>query len=83
MVMERFMAVQFQGKEITMFMVTERVDPDEVTSMQTKINAAKTALDTANGRVTTLEHSSNELKRSYDNHIANAFKNLKDKVHKV
>jgi hypothetical protein len=88
MVMERFMAVKFQGhpvivKEITMFMVTERVDPDEVTAMQTKMDTAKTALATANGRVTTLENSFNELKRSYDNHIANAFKNLKDKVHKV
>jgi hypothetical protein len=88
MVMERFMAVKFQGhpvivKEITMSMVTERVDPDEVTAMQTKVNAAKTALATANRRVSTLEHSFNEIKQSYNNHIANAFRNLKDKVHKV
>jgi hypothetical protein len=69
-------------KEITMFMVTEHVDPEDLTVLQTKLTTATTALTNANNRVTTLESSFNELKRTFDNHIANAFKNLKDKVYK-
>jgi hypothetical protein len=87
MVMERFITVKFQGhpvivKEITMFMVTERVDPDDLTALQTKLTTATTALTTANNRVNTLESNFNELKRTLDNHIATTFKNLKDKVYK-
>jgi hypothetical protein len=87
MVMERFIAVKFQGhpvivKEITMFMVTERVDPEDLTALQTKLTTANTPLTHANTRVNTLESNFNELKRSFDNHIATTFKNLKDKVYK-
>jgi hypothetical protein len=88
MVMKRFMVVKFQGhpvivKEITMFMVSEQVDPDNLKSITTKMETAKTALAAANGRISTLENSLNELKRTFDNHVANAFRDLKDKVHKV
>jgi hypothetical protein len=87
MVMERFMLVKFQGhpvivKEITMFMVTECVNPGDLTVFTTKLGIATTALADANTRVAKLESSIHELKRTFDNHIANSFKNLKDKVYK-
>jgi hypothetical protein len=87
MVMERFIAVKFQGhpvivKEITMFMVTERVDPEDLTALETKLTSADTALTTANNWVTTLESNFNELKCTFNNRTSNAFKNLKDKVYK-
>jgi hypothetical protein len=82
--MERFMAVKFQGhpivvKEITMFMLTERIDPEELTRMVTKLDLQKTAT----AKVADLEKTVNELKRAFDNHVANAFNNLKNKVHKT
>jgi hypothetical protein len=51
-VMEGFMAVKFQDhpivvKEITMFMLTERIDPDELTKMTTKLELQKMANTTA------------------------------------
>jgi hypothetical protein len=87
-VMEGFMAVKFQGhpivvKEITMFMLTERIDPEELTKMITKLDLQKTANATATAKVADLEKTVNELKRAFDNHVANAFNNLKNKVNKT
>jgi hypothetical protein len=87
-VMEGFMAVKFQGhpiivKEMTMFMLTERVDPEELTKLQTKFDLNKTALATATTRVASLESTLNELKQAFDNHVTNAFTTLKNNVHKT
>jgi hypothetical protein len=87
-VMEGFMAVKFQGhpivvKEITMFMLTERIDPEELTKMTTKLDLQKTANTTATNKVVELEKAVNELKRAFDNYVANAFNNLKNKVNKT
>jgi hypothetical protein len=86
MVMERFIAVKFQGdpvivKEITMFMVTERVDPDEMARVQKELDRTTVALRSCMSAMESMEAKFGDLKRSYDNHIANGFKNLKDKVH--
>jgi hypothetical protein len=87
-VMETFMAVKFQGhpivvKEITMFMPTERIDPDDLTKMNTKLELQKTANTSATTKVAELEKTLNELQRAFDNHVANAFNTLKNKVHKT
>jgi hypothetical protein len=86
MVMERFIAVKFQGdpvivKEITMFMVTERVDPDELVKLQKELDKTTGALRSCTSSLDSLESKFLDLKRAFDNHIANGFKNLKDKVH--
>jgi hypothetical protein len=85
-VMERFMAVKSQGhpiivKEITMFMLTERVDPDAMTKLSTKCDTQATTITSANTKIAELEKILTELKRAYDNHVANAFNTLKNKVH--
>jgi NurA-like 5'-3' nuclease len=84
-VMGTFMAVNFQGhpivvKEITMFMLTEGIDPDDLTRMTTKLELQKTANTSATTNVAELEKTLNELKRAFDNHVANAFNTLKNKV---
>jgi hypothetical protein len=85
-VIESFIAVKFQGhpilvKEITMFMLTERIDPEDLNRMQTKLEAQKSLNATAITRLADLEKVMNELKRAFDNHVANAFHTLKNKVH--
>jgi archaellum component FlaC len=85
----KFMAVKFQQghpiviKEITMFMLTERIDPDVLTKMNTKLELQKTANTSATTKVAELEKTLNELKRAFDNHVANTFNTLKNKVHKT
>jgi hypothetical protein len=86
--MEGFMAVKFQGhpiivKEMTRFMLTERIDPEELTKLTTKFNAQKTSLTAATTKVTELGKTLNELKRVFDNHVTNAFTTLENKVHKT
>jgi hypothetical protein len=88
LVMERFMAVKFQGhpiivKEITMFMLTERIDPDAMTKLSTKCDTHHTSLAAATSKISELEKTLNKLKRAFDNHVSNAFTTLKNKVHKI
>jgi hypothetical protein len=85
-VLEGFIVVKFQGhsilvKEITMFMLTERIDPDDLNKMQTKLETQKTLNAATNTRLGELEKIINELKRAFDNHVGNAFNTLKNKVH--
>jgi hypothetical protein len=87
-VMEDFMAVKFQGhpiivKEITMFMLTERIDPDAMSKLSTKCDNHNTTLASATTKIADLEKTLIELKRAFDNHVANAFSTLKNKVHKT
>jgi hypothetical protein len=87
-VMEQFMAVKFQGhpivvKEITMFMLTERIDPDDLAKMNTKLDLQKTANTMTTTKVAELEKTLNKLKQAFDNHVGNAFNTLKNKVNKT
>jgi hypothetical protein len=66
-VIESFIDVKFQGhpilvKEITMFMLTERIDPEDLNIMQTKFEAQKLLNATTNTRLADLEKVMNELK---------------------
>jgi hypothetical protein len=50
--MEEFIRVGFKGhpaivKQMSLFMVTERVDPSEILGMMTKVSKAKAAADKA------------------------------------
>jgi archaellum component FlaC len=64
-----------------MFMLTKRIDPEDLNIMQTKFEAQKSSNATTNTRLADVEKVMNELKRAFDNHVADAFNTLKNKVH--
>jgi hypothetical protein len=66
-------------KEITMFMVTEWVDPSELTQLRTRIVDAETICKDTKVTLKRLEESYNTPKRSLDN-LTNEFKPIKAKV---
>jgi hypothetical protein len=84
MIMQRFIVLRFQGhpiivKEITMFMVTERVDPVELVHLQTCLTTAEAAHAKTNAEMKKVEDNYNSLKRNLDNLIAE-FKPIKSRV---
>jgi len=67
-IMEEFLLLKFEShsafiKEISMFILTERVDPDDVTQLKADIKHLKEEKTSLNAHMETF----NELKRSFDN----------------
>jgi hypothetical protein len=84
MIMQKFIVLRFQGhpiivKEITMFMVTERVDPEELAHLQTRLATAEAAHAKTNMAMKKVEDNYNSLKRNLDNLITE-FKPIKSRV---
>jgi hypothetical protein len=83
-VIQSFIGVQFKShpaivKEISLFMVTERVDPKEILELGTKCKKAEAEAGKAVAEVKKLSDSHNELKRKHDALLAD-FKIVKAKV---
>jgi hypothetical protein len=83
-IMRSFIHVRFQGhpvivKEITMFMVTERVDPAELEAMKTRLSDTDALLKDMKASNKRQEDNYNTLKRSLDN-LMNEFRPVKAKV---
>jgi hypothetical protein len=82
-IMQRFIVVKFRGhpafvKEMSLFMITERVDPSEIKALQEKVKSAQAAATMASGEVEKLEDQMRGMKRSFDN-LKNDFATLKNK----
>jgi hypothetical protein len=85
--MQKFIGVRFQGhpvvvKEITMFMVSERVDPTELKNMVTKMKTVEDENKAMKATLAKLEENYNTLKRSIDN-VREDLKPIKAKVSKL
>jgi hypothetical protein len=83
-VMRSFIDVRFQGhpvivKEITMFMVTERVDPAELDNMRSRLIDTEATMKDTKAALKRVEENYNSLKRSLDN-MMNEFRPIKAKV---
>jgi hypothetical protein len=84
-IMHCFINLKFQGhpiivKEITMFMVTERVDPEELVDLQSRLIESENKTTTrCNQAMKKMEENYNLLKRAFDN-LQNEFKPIKAKV---
>jgi hypothetical protein len=83
-VMEEFITVGFKGhpsivKEMSMFMVTERVDPSEILGMMTKVSKAEAAAASAAAEAKRLTEANGVLKRRLDSFSEN-FEAFKKKV---
>eukprot|EP00978_Attheya_sp_CCMP212_P046685 scaffold405089_cov31-Attheya_sp.AAC.1 len=71
-VMEEFIEVGFQGhpsfvKEMSLFMLTERVDPSQVRRIDETVSSIRANVETGSRANRTLEGKYTALKRSYDN----------------
>jgi hypothetical protein len=85
-VIQSFIGVQFKShpaivKEISLFMVTERVDSKEILDLGLKCKKAEAEATKAVGDVKKLTESHNELKQKHDALLAD-FKLVKAKVNK-
>jgi hypothetical protein len=83
-ILQKFIEARFGGhpvivKEITMFMILERVDPDELVKVEEKLAAAVAANTQTKGAMQKLEENYSNLKRTLDN-LVNDFKPIKTKV---
>jgi hypothetical protein len=83
-VMEEFITVGFKGhpsivKEMSMFMVTERVDPSEILGMMTKVSKAEAAAASASAEAKRLTETNGVLKRRLDS-LSENFEAFKKKV---
>jgi hypothetical protein len=77
-IMRSFVSLRFQGhpiivKEITMFMVTERVDPSELVILKAQVVDAEVICKDTKAALKRMEDNYNTLKRSLDN-LDNEFK---------
>jgi hypothetical protein len=82
--MQQFIVVQFRGhpamvKEMTLFMLTERVDPSEIGKLVERVKDAEAKGVQATKTCAALEKEVVALKWSYDN-MLNEVKQLKAKV---
>lgn len=71
-VMEEFIEVGFQGhpsfvKEMSLFMLTERVDPSQVRRIDETVSSLRANVDSTSKANRMLEEKYTALKRSYDN----------------
>jgi len=71
-IMEEFLLLKFKShsaiiKEITMFILTEQVDPDDVTQLKAEIKRLKEERNSPTKRLNTHMETFTELKRSFDN----------------
>jgi hypothetical protein len=85
--MQKFIWVRFQGhpvivKEITMFMISERVDPTELKNMVTKMKTVEDENKSMKTTLARLEENYNALKRSLEN-LREDVKPIKLKVSKM
>ena len=83
-VMDEFILVGFKGhpaivKQMSLFMVTERVDPSEIVGMMNKVVKAETAADKATAESKRLTEANAVLKRKVDA-LAENFETFKKKV---
>jgi hypothetical protein len=83
-IMQQFIVVKFRGhpaivKEMTLFMLTERVDPSEIGKLLERVKDAEAKGAQASKTCATLEKEVLTLKRNYDN-MMNEVKQLKAKV---
>jgi hypothetical protein len=83
-VMDEFMLVGFKGhpgivKQMSLFMVTERVDPSEVLAMVSKVSKAEVAADKATAEAKRLTEANGALKRRLDS-LSENFETFKKKV---
>ena len=83
-VMEEFIQVGFKGhpsivKQMSLFMVTERVDPSEVTAMLTKVSKAEAAAEKATAESKRLIEVNSVQKRKIDA-LSENFEAFKKKV---
>jgi hypothetical protein len=82
--MEQFIVVKFRGhpaivKEMTLFMLTERVDPSEICRLLERVKEAELKATLAQKTSVMLEKEVLMLKQNYDN-LLNDIKQLKSKV---
>jgi hypothetical protein len=82
--MQQFVIVKFRGhpavvKEMTLFMLTERVDPSEIGKLVDRVKEAELKATVAQRTAGILEKEVATLKRNYDN-LVNDVKQLKTKV---
>ena len=82
--MEEFIQVGFKGhpsivKQMSLFMVTERVDPSEVTAMLTKVSKAEAAAEKATAESKRLIEVNSVQKRKIDA-LSENFEAFKKKV---
>jgi hypothetical protein len=83
-IMQQFIDVKFRGhpaivKEITLFILTERVDPSEIGRLVERVKDAEAKGAQATKTCAALEKEVTALKRNYDN-MLNEVKQLKAKV---
>jgi hypothetical protein len=83
-IMQQFIEVKFRGhpaivKEMTLFMLTERVDPSEIAKLLERARDAENKANAAQKLALTLEKDVITLKRNYDN-LVNDVKQLKAKI---
>jgi predicted nuclease with TOPRIM domain len=83
-IMQQFIEVKFRGhpaivKEMTLFMLTERVDPSEISNLIDRVRDAESKAAQALKTTLTLEKEVSTLKRGYDN-LVNNVKQLKTKL---
>jgi archaellum component FlaC len=65
-----------------MFMVTERVDPEELVALQARLAVSEKACTQTNQSLKRMEENYNSLKRAFDN-LQNDFKPVKAKVNSM
>lgn len=80
----QFISLDFRGhpsivKEMSLFMLTQRVNPSELTLLEDKVGKLGTALQKQNGEVTKLDSGQAALKRTVDN-LSNSLNQVKSKV---
>ena len=83
-IMKQFILLKFEGRpaivrELSLFILTERVDPSEVISLKLKVTAAQERCVTVQSAVNKLTEQHNTLKRNFDN-LAQELKVLKAKT---
>ena len=79
-----FIDLDFRGhpaivKEMSLFMLTERVDPSQLTALEEKVSKVNTAVVKQNVSLEKLDQSQSTLKRTLDN-LQNNVTQLKNKI---
>ena len=80
-VIEEFLLVEFEGhpvivREMSIFMLTERVDPSQIASLLSKNQNLENEVKSLTKRMKTLEDTTTSLKRSLDS-VTNELKQFK------
>jgi len=83
-IMDEFKVLKFEShpaiiREISMFIITERVDPEQVVSLTLEMQKLKAENKRLSGLVDTLESGSTAVKQDLGN-LQNEFEQLKKKL---